>query len=103
MTVVLRAFAGAILATAIALAGYRARTLTRSGAIAAVLTGMVAVAAGWGWGVLLISYFVSSSLLSRLGGSRKQARLNGVVEKPGARDATQVLANGLPFVACALL
>src|SRR5947207_732615 len=34
-----------------------------SGAVAATLIGTLAIAAGWGWGLLLLSFFVSSRAL----------------------------------------
>jgi uncharacterized protein (TIGR00297 family) len=98
-----RAVAGALIATAIAIAAWRAGSLSPSGAVAATLIGTVAVAAGWAWGALLILYFVSSSALSRVGAQVKAQRSGGIVEKGGARDATQVLANGAVFAAAAAL
>ena len=52
--------------------------------------------------MVLIAYFGVSTLLSKLGSRRKRAMLGGVVDKTGARDATQVMANGFPFLFCAL-
>ena len=98
-----RAAAGALVAAAIAAAAWRAGSLSRSGAAAAFFVGTIAIAAGWTWGALLIAYFASSSLLSRAGASLKAQRSGSVVEKAGARDATQVLANGGVFVLAALL
>jgi uncharacterized protein (TIGR00297 family) len=60
------------------------------------------MAAGWSWGLLLISLFVSASALSRIGEERKLARTSSVVEKGGERDAGQVLANGGVFAIAAL-
>lgn len=98
-----RTIAGAFVAAAIALAAWRAGSLTRSGAVAALLTGTLAIAAGWAWGELLVIYFVSSSLLSRVGARVKAERSIGIVEKGGARDATQVFANGAIFALAAAL
>ncbi|HVX41941.1 MAG TPA: DUF92 domain-containing protein [Gemmatimonadaceae bacterium] len=98
-----RTLAGFALAATIAVAARAARSLTTSGAIAATLVGTVAVAAGWGWGVLLIAYFVSSSALSHAGRAAKTLRTRSVVGKTGARDATQVLANGGVFALAALV
>jgi len=95
--------AGALVAAAIALAAWRTGSLSRSGAAAAFFVGTIAIAAGWTWGALLILYFVSSSLLSRVGAALKAQRSGSVVEKAGARDATQVLANGAVFALAALL
>ena len=97
-----RAALGLLVAAAIALAGRRGRTLSTSGAVAATLVGTAAVAAGWGWGALLILYFAASAVLSRLGAAEKDRRTGTIVAKSGARDARQVLANGGPFALCAL-
>ncbi|MEP6549670.1 MAG: DUF92 domain-containing protein [Gemmatimonadales bacterium] len=80
----------------------RARTLTASGAIAAAVVGAISVAAGWSWGLLLLSLFVSSSALTRIGEQRKADRVGSVVEKGDDRDAAQVIANGGVFAAAAL-
>jgi uncharacterized protein (TIGR00297 family) len=64
--------------------------------------GAAAVSAGWGWGALLVLYFVSSTLLSHAGSAEKARRIGGIVAKGGARDAAQVLANGGVFALCAL-
>jgi uncharacterized protein (TIGR00297 family) len=94
---------GVALAATVAYVGVRARSLTRGGAIMATLVGTAAVAAGWNWAALLIIYFAVSTLLSRQGADRKRSRIAGIIEKPGARDSLQVLANGFPFVACTVL
>ena len=82
---------GVLLASAIAAVAYRLRALSPSGAVAAVAAGALAVTAGWSWGVVLIAYFVSSSLLSRFRASRKERLTGGRLEKTGPRDVTQVL------------
>ena len=81
----------------------RARSLTASGAVAAALIGTIAVAAGWDWALLLIIYFTTSSVLTRLGADRKSRRTASVVAKSGPRDARQVFVNGGVFTAAALL
>jgi uncharacterized protein (TIGR00297 family) len=99
----LRLVAGLFVALLIALVAYRARSLSRSGALTAVAVGTLAVAAGWTWGALLVAFFVASTLLSRWGAARKEARTAGIVEKGGTRDAAQVLANGGMFALAAAL
>jgi uncharacterized protein (TIGR00297 family) len=101
--VIARAAAGALVAAAIAAGAWRAGSLSRSGGAAAFFVGTLAIAAGWEWGALLIAYFVSSSLLSHIGASVKAQRSGTIVEKAGARDAAQVLANGAVFASAALL
>ncbi len=85
---------GSILAAIIALAAYRARSLSRSGAWGALLTGVIIFGlGGWQWAILLLAFFISSSALTRLFG-RKKSTLNEKFDKGGVRDLAQVLANG---------
>ncbi|MBN1889723.1 MAG: DUF92 domain-containing protein [Thermoflexales bacterium] len=90
----LRIVAGLVLSLAIGLVAYRRRSLTRSGVLGAVLTGtLIFGLGGWDWGLLLIAFFVSSSLLTHY----KRAAKAGVAEefaKGGPRDLWQALANG---------
>jgi uncharacterized protein (TIGR00297 family) len=92
---------GAALTALVAIAAYKTRTLTRSGAAAGFIAGTITIAAGWSWGFLLLALFVSASILSKLGERNKMALLGPVVEKDGERDAWQVAANGSVFVAAA--
>jgi len=94
----LRLFIGMIAGTVVGIAANRARSLTNGGAVAAAIIGTAAVAAGWDWATVLILYFVSSSVLSRMGRERKLQQTSGVIEKPGPRDMQQVLANGFVFL-----
>jgi len=85
---------GFVFATVIAVLAYRARSLSRSGAWGALLVGTVIFGlGGWRWAVLLLAFFISSSVLTRLFGKRK-ASLNEKFDKGGQRDIGQVLANG---------
>src|SRR5262245_13231899 len=92
-----RALWGFVVAMSIAVGARKFRSLSVGGAITATIIGTITVTSGWNWGVLLIVYFVSSSALSRVGRSRKEARTVSIIEKGGARDAVQVLANGALF------
>lgn len=92
-----------MLAAVIAVGARRAGTLSPTGSAAAVAVGGAAVAAGWSWAVLLVLYFVSSVALTRFRRAAKATRTGGVVAKGGARDATQVLANGGVFGLAAVL
>ena len=99
----LRIAASLVVALAIALAARRARALTRSGMAAATIVGTLALIAGWKFGVLLLVYFGSSSVLSQFGAAEKERRTASIVAKGGERDATQVVANGGIFAIAAAL
>jgi uncharacterized protein (TIGR00297 family) len=99
--VIARAIAGIFAAALVAFLAYRARSLARSGAIAAVVIGSLAVAVSWSWGALIVAYFVMTSAMSRVGGDDKR-RAASIVDKTGPRDAAQVLANGGVFAIAAL-
>jgi uncharacterized protein (TIGR00297 family) len=86
----------------VSFAAHRASALSATGAIAATLTGIVAVAAGWSWAILLIAFFLSGIVLSRIGARRKAEIVDAIVAKNRARDVWQVLANGGLFTAAAL-
>jgi len=86
--------AGLGLALLIAGAAYAVRSLSLSGAIAAVVLGTAIFGlGGLPWAVLLVGFFVSSSVLSRLF-KRNKAAVNEKFSKGSRRDAGQVLANG---------
>ncbi len=73
---------------------YRLRFLDGPGAIAgALLAASVIGLGGWAWAVPSFTFFVLSSLLSRVG-RRRKAAVEAVSEKGSRRDAGQVFANG---------
>ncbi|NJD60748.1 MAG: DUF92 domain-containing protein [Anaerolineae bacterium] len=85
---------GLILAILVATLAWRAGALSKSGAWAAVLTGgLIFGLGGFAWAVLLLTFFISSSALSRAFGKRK-ASLAEKFSKGSRRDWGQVLANG---------
>jgi len=85
---------GILLGALIGYSAYRAGTLTPSGAWAAALTGgLIFGLGGLSWAVLLLTFFISSSALSRALPSRKEA-LSEKFSKGSRRDYGQVLANG---------
>src|SRR5690606_9970956 len=73
-----------------------------SGAAAAWGVGFAALTAGWQWAVLLLVFFVTGSAVSHTGAARKARITAEITAKLGARDAWQVLANGVVFALCAL-
>jgi uncharacterized protein (TIGR00297 family) len=93
---------GVVLAGAVTVMALRFGALSPGGALTAFVLGFLAMGAGWSWGILLILYFVTSSLLSRFRAAEKLRRTEDRVEKSGARDSQQVLANGGAFGIMAL-
>jgi uncharacterized protein (TIGR00297 family) len=86
---------GFILAVVVAAGAYAAGSLSRGGAIAAIGVGTLTFGVGGVLpGVLLLLFFISSSLLSRVGGARKR-QVAAAFAKGGRRDAGQVMANGV--------
>ena len=73
--------------------GYRARTVSRSGAIVGALVGaIIYVGGGAGAWVLLLVTFLAASVTSRLGLARKE-RLGIAEERGGRRGAGNAIAN----------
>jgi uncharacterized protein (TIGR00297 family) len=85
---------GFLFAIIIAFLAYRARSLNKSGAIAAVVTGTIIFGVGGlDWAILLLTFFITSSALSRAFKKRKQG-LDEKFSKGHERDAGQVFGNG---------
>jgi len=85
---------GFILAIIVAALAYRAHSLSRSGAFAATIVGTVIFGiGGWSWAILLLTFFITSSGLSRAFKKRKEG-LNEKFSKGHERDAGQVFGNG---------
>ncbi len=93
---------GAAGSAAIAGAAYWRRSLSGSGAVAAILLGTAMYALGsLSWFGTLIAFFVSSTAWSKWKRRKKAAAESGYA-KTGRRDAGQVLANGgLALLLCA--
>ena len=87
-------FLGFLLALLIAFLAYKARSLNKSGAIAAAFTGTIIFGiGGLNWAILLLIFFITSSALSRAFKNRK-AKLEEKFSKGHERDAGQVFGNG---------
>ena len=82
------------LATLFGVVAYRAQSLDLSGALSAsILAWMVVALGGLAWAVPAFTFFVLSSVLSRLG-RRRKAEAEALAEKGSRRDVGQVVANG---------
>lgn len=85
---------GSFAAAVVAWGAWKAHSLSRSGALGALLVGTIIFGlGGWQWAALLLAFFISSSMLTRLFGKQKRS-LNEKFDKGGVRDMAQVLANG---------
>lgn len=94
MTLFVSLLVGLVLSTLIGLFAYRRGSLTRSGVLGAMLTGTAIF--GFGGlvpGILLVAFFVSSTLLSKFK-ARAKAEVNEKFQKGSQRDLGQALANG---------
>ena len=87
-------FIGFLLAIIIAFLAYKAKSLDKSGAVAATVEGtLIFGLGGWEWAILLLTFFVSSSGLSKMFKKRK-VNLQEKFDKGSRRDAMQVIGNG---------
>lgn len=92
---------GLTLSAVVSLAAQRAGALSRAGSVAAWGVGAIVFGVGgWLWAAALLTFFGTSTALSRWRKGRKDSL---GYEKGGRRDAWQVLANGGVAAACALL
>src|SRR6266699_3245351 len=90
-----RLLLGLFLSTAISLFAYRRRSLSPSGVAGAVVTGTTTFGlGGWDWGLSLVFFFVSSSMLSHFREHEKAAAAADKFSKGSRRDLGQVVANG---------
>jgi len=94
MDALIQLLVGFLVAVAIAWLAYSLHSLSRSGAFAAALVGTIIFGlGGWQWAVILLVFFITSSLLTRLFKKQKVVLVDKF-SKGGQRDASQVLANG---------
>jgi len=100
MSMGLSLFLGLILSALIGGLGYWRQALSLSGVVGAILVGtLIFGLGGWVWGLLLITFFVSSSWLSHYRRGAKESLIDdgpaGQVDAKGSRrDFGQTLANG---------
>ncbi len=90
-----RTLLGLLLSSGVGLLAYRRRSLTRGGVAGAIITGTTTVGfGGWSWGLSLIFFFISSSILSHFRERDKTAIAEDKFSKGSERDILQVAANG---------
>ncbi|GJQ61903.1 MAG: membrane protein [Melioribacteraceae bacterium] len=85
---------GLFLAGVIAFISYKVSFLTANGSISTfILAGLIFGLGGWKWSLPIMTFFVLSSLLSKVR-KKKNAVVESYFEKTGTRDFGQVFANG---------
>lgn len=90
----LESIIGIVTSTIISLIAYRKKSLNKSGVIAAIILGTAIFSfGGFLPFALMMLFFISSSILSKVG-KQKKGKLESIHEKGDARDYMQVLANG---------
>ncbi|HEX6555455.1 MAG TPA: DUF92 domain-containing protein [Ktedonobacteraceae bacterium] len=86
---------GLLLSGTIGLIAYRRQSLSRSGIAGAIVTGTTTFGmGGWPWGLSLVFFFVSSSILSHFRAGDKANIADDKFSKGSRRDFAQVAANG---------
>ena len=91
----LRFLLGLLFSSVIGLVAYRRKSLDKSGVLGAIVCGTSIVGmGGWSWGLSLIYFFVSSSLLSSFRAREKAIVASDKFSKGSQRDLSQVVANG---------
>src|SRR6266704_1835230 len=91
----LRLLLGLLFSSGIGLLAYRRQSLDKSGVLGAIASGTSIVGlGGWSWGLSLIYFFVSSSLLSSFRAQEKASAAADKFTKGSRRDLSQAVANG---------
>ncbi|CEO97523.1 Transmembrane protein 19 [Plasmodiophora brassicae] len=86
----------------LAASSLRNRSLSTSGAAAAILVGTVVILSGNQFALAMMAFFLSSSRITKLGSERKQM-IESEFRKGGRRTAIQVFCNSLSAVVVAAL
>src|SRR5712691_9238953 len=91
----LRIISGLLFSSVIGLVAYRRKSLDKSGVLGAIVCGTSIVGmGGWSWGLSVVYFFVSSSLLSSFRAREKAIAASVKFSKGSQRDLSQVVANG---------
>jgi uncharacterized protein (TIGR00297 family) len=91
----LRLIWGLLFSSGIGLVAYRRKSLDKSGMLGAIACGTSIVGmGGWSWGLSLVYFFVSSSLLSSFRAREKAIVASDKFSKGSRRDLSQAIANG---------
>jgi uncharacterized protein (TIGR00297 family) len=90
-----RLICGLLFSSGIGLVAYHRQSLNKSGVLGAIVSGTSIVGmGGWSWGLSLVYFFVSSSLLSSFRAREKAIVASDKFSKGSRRDLSQAMANG---------
>ncbi len=85
---------GIILSLTVTIISYRLKFLSGGGAVGTFLLGVIVFGiGGWKFSLPILTFFILSSVLSKIGKKRKQ-KLSEKFQKSSQRDLWQVMANG---------
>ena len=98
-TDILRTVTGLILAKRISASGLRKRSLNKTGAISAFIVASLSLSTSWRNGITLLTFYWTSSKLTRVG-SKIKGKLEEGATEGGERGTSQVLACSLIAVIC---
>lgn len=101
-TDIVRTCLGVILAHRISNSGLQKRSLAKSGALSAFIVASLSLATSWRNGITLLSFYWTSSKLTRVG-SKIKGKLEEGATEGGERGASQVFACSLIGVICACI
>lgn len=90
-----------VIASLLSFHGLHKRSLSKSGAVAAFFVGFMSFAAGIRFGIILIVFYLSGSLLTKMGATRK-AKLEEAYVQGGQRSWMQVFACSILATVCAI-
>jgi uncharacterized protein (TIGR00297 family) len=92
---ILRILISSLFSLGLALSSYNKKSLSFSGAIAALVTGVLTFSSGWHFTWPLLGFYLSSSKLTKMGEDRKK-KIDADFKKGGQRDMYQVFQNSAP-------
>lgn len=95
------ALSAAMVAVVLSVYGYSRRSLSASGAVAALMIGFLTFYASFAFGMLLIAFFLTSSRATKVD-SRRKAEIEADHKEGGHRNWVQVLCNSVLATAAAL-
>jgi len=98
----LRIALSSLFSLGLALRSYNKKSLSFSGAIAALVTGVITFSSGWHFTWPLLGFYLSSSKLTKMGEDRKK-EIEAEFKKGGQRDMWQVFQNSAPALVATVI